>query len=324
VSAVIYAAIVVIWLIVLVPMWLRRHEAALDERSSERFDGAMRVLARRSAPAGVDRRYVVMPRRSAATPVRVSELEKPRSWRERRADRKEAGKRAAEARTTEARATEERTAGRPAARPASTRAGKSGQPVPVAVRRRRTLVVLLGLSVLCAVLSVAGALPVAVQLVPELLLVTFVVHLRRQAKVMATTRGRRPAPRSAPRVVPPQPVVEPAAEFGEPYDAMVEPEPPVETVVLAAAGSSYDVFADDDMAPAVPQSERTWEPKPVPPPTYSLKPPAPALDGEFLVVDDLDRELADDADGAQLDLILDPGYDAGYDAGIERQRAVND
>ena len=71
-SAVIYAAIVVMWAVVLVPMWLRRHDAATESRSVERFSTAMRTLSRRTS-ATPGRRYVVMPRRTASGPsVHVS------------------------------------------------------------------------------------------------------------------------------------------------------------------------------------------------------------------------------------------------------------
>ncbi len=55
-------AIIAIWLVVLVPMWLNHHEADNASRSMDSFSTAMRVLSRRSPAAG-DRRYVVMPRR---------------------------------------------------------------------------------------------------------------------------------------------------------------------------------------------------------------------------------------------------------------------
>ena len=61
-SGLIGLAIIGIWLIVLVPMWLNRHEADDATRSMDSFSTAMRVLSRRSAPKS-DRRYVVMPRR---------------------------------------------------------------------------------------------------------------------------------------------------------------------------------------------------------------------------------------------------------------------
>ncbi len=63
-TALIGLAIVAIWLIVLVPMWLNRHDADDANRSMDSFSTAMRVLSRR-APASGDRRYVVMPRRDS-------------------------------------------------------------------------------------------------------------------------------------------------------------------------------------------------------------------------------------------------------------------
>lgn len=61
-SGLIGLAIIGIWLVVLVPMWLNRHEADDATRSMDSFSTAMRVLSRRSPSKG-DRRYVVMPRR---------------------------------------------------------------------------------------------------------------------------------------------------------------------------------------------------------------------------------------------------------------------
>jgi hypothetical protein len=54
--------IVAIWILVLVPMWLNRHELDDASRSVDSFSAAMRVLSRRGPGAG-SRRYVVMPRR---------------------------------------------------------------------------------------------------------------------------------------------------------------------------------------------------------------------------------------------------------------------
>src|SRR3954463_11690600 len=59
------------WAVVLVPMWLRRHDANTESRSVDRFSTAMRVLSRRSS-ASPDRRYVLMPKREVATDVHVS------------------------------------------------------------------------------------------------------------------------------------------------------------------------------------------------------------------------------------------------------------
>jgi hypothetical protein len=60
-SGLIYATIVVLWAVVLVPMWLRRHDEVSESRSVDRFQGAMRTLSPRRAPAG-DRRAVLVPR----------------------------------------------------------------------------------------------------------------------------------------------------------------------------------------------------------------------------------------------------------------------
>ena len=46
-TGVIYAAIVAVWIVVLVPLALRRHDQAARSHSIERFSSAMRVLARR-------------------------------------------------------------------------------------------------------------------------------------------------------------------------------------------------------------------------------------------------------------------------------------
>jgi hypothetical protein len=62
-SGLIYAVIVGLWAVVLVPVWLRRHDEVSESRSVDRFQGAMRTLSRRD-PTG-DRREVWMPRRTS-------------------------------------------------------------------------------------------------------------------------------------------------------------------------------------------------------------------------------------------------------------------
>lgn len=60
-SGIIVLGIVAIWIVVLVPMWLNRHEADSASRSMDTFSTAMRVLSHR-APSRADRRYLVLPR----------------------------------------------------------------------------------------------------------------------------------------------------------------------------------------------------------------------------------------------------------------------
>ena len=76
-NGVLYAAIVVVWAVVLVPMWLRRHEETAELRSVTRFSSAMRVLARREPGPPADRRYVVMPPRARVAEVDVANAPLP-------------------------------------------------------------------------------------------------------------------------------------------------------------------------------------------------------------------------------------------------------
>jgi hypothetical protein len=60
-SGLIVLGIVAIWIVVLVPVWLNRHEADSASRSMDTFSTAMRVLSHRT-PSRADRRYLVLPR----------------------------------------------------------------------------------------------------------------------------------------------------------------------------------------------------------------------------------------------------------------------
>lgn len=237
-SAVILAVIVIMWAVVLVPMWLRRHEAAAESRSADRFSSAMRVLSRRQ-PSAPDRRYVVMPKRDRGASVHVSGAAASR-------------------------------------RPASTRPGPSAPPRPkvrptAAARRRRTLLGLAAFAFLTFLLAVTGVVGWVLQLVVDLVLVAFVVHLRTQAKrTAAVARQRRrsavapsaptgstpaPSPRRAP--APPAPAYASAPSAPASYDEQVGQ-------AAAAATGTDDASASD-----------AWDPVPVPPPTYTMKPKAP-------------------------------------------------
>ncbi|HEX7353850.1 MAG TPA: hypothetical protein VF288_03340 [Mycobacteriales bacterium] len=60
-SAAVLAVLVVLWLVVLVPMFLHRHDRNIEGAAADRFAGAMRVLSRRRGRRGglVDRRYLL-------------------------------------------------------------------------------------------------------------------------------------------------------------------------------------------------------------------------------------------------------------------------
>lgn len=231
-SAVILAVIVIMWAVVLVPMWLRRHDTATESRSVDRFSTAMRVLSRR-APGGPDRRYVLMPKRESNASVHVSG--------------------ASAHRRPPTRPTPAAPPARPKTRPS------------LAVRRRRALLAIGGVTLLSFLLAATGVIGWPLQLVVDLILVAFVVHLRTQAKrAAAVTRQRRRAA-VAPAARASRPATAPAAAA---YAPAIGPEERITAPMPAVAESaSAEVAATG--------TDDRWEPVPVPRPTYTMKPKAP-------------------------------------------------
>src|SRR5947209_7442922 len=188
------------WAVVLVPMWLRRHDAATETRSVDRFSTAMRVLSRRPS-GGADRRYVLMPKRDSRASVHVSGASASR------------------------RPPTRQSPAAPPSRP-KTRTPSGSRP-SLAVRRRRTFLVLGGVTFLTFLLAVTSVIGWPLQLVVDLILVAFVVHLRTQAKrAAAVARQRRRA------AVAPVAAAEPArptyAPVAPPVNAPVVEEWPTE------------------------------------------------------------------------------------------------
>jgi hypothetical protein len=145
-GAVIWVVIVLVWVCVLIPMWLRRHDHTTGARStsSEKLSSAMRVLSRRQ-PGGPSRRWTVVNRAERA--VRTASTAATRTARTARTAR----------------------ADRPAASPA--------------VRRRRRLAGLLMLALITLVAAVvAGGIFLTVHLAVDVALAGYVVHLRVAAR----------------------------------------------------------------------------------------------------------------------------------------------
>ena len=73
-SGLLYAAIIGMWAVVLVPMWLRRHDEAQESKSADRFARAMGTLRRGDAGSsvGASHREVLMPRRPSS--VRATQV----------------------------------------------------------------------------------------------------------------------------------------------------------------------------------------------------------------------------------------------------------
>ena len=258
-SAVIYAAIVVMWAVVLVPMWLRRHDAATESRSAEKFSTAMRTLSRRTHGTP-GRRYVVMPRRQAGTmSVHVSGAA---------------------------------VAGRVASRPV--RPAASSARAAMVRRRRRTTIVLLATVTLTALLAVLGVVPWLVQLVFDLLLVAFLGHLRTQARRGVTqVRERRRAPVAAPRPAAPARQAAPARPAAAAADEVVAASVDVSWTEELRAGSAFEVElnADDSWQPVpVPPPTYTLKP-PAPSPASAAYDSESTEEMEPVVVDEVPTEL---------------------------------
>jgi hypothetical protein len=278
-SGLILLVIVGAWLAVLVPMALRSHDSATSLRSADRFSDAMRVLSRRGA------RDVLVPRRSSR--LVVSETKSPRP-------------------APVVEQPDEQDLEEPVLRARRT----------AAERRLRTLSVLAGLALVTLGLALLGsAVALVVHLLVDLLLVGFVVHLRRQA-VLRAERARRTA--REPRAAAPRraPAPRPVRIAGIP-DRM-PPRPAPLTQPLPAPAARYE---DKPMPAAATGTDGSWSPVPVPPPTYVGKPVAPRREPRVL---DLTKPgqwtAALEGDDAGLG-ILDEGPE--LDDILERRRAVN-
>jgi hypothetical protein len=176
----------------------------------------------------------------------------------------------------------------------------------VADRRRRTLLVLLGTALFSLGLSLLGVpLMLGLHVVCDLLLVGFVVHLRRQAVLKAQRQAR-----SRRRAAAPAPRRRPVRVAGIPDRMPRRPDPL--TISLPAPAARYDD------APVV--AESSWEPVPVPPPTYVGKPKAPSRPPRVL---DLTKpgEWSATLEDAGLDIFEDEGPE--LEDIIERRRAAN-
>lgn len=244
-SGLIYAAIALMWAAVLIPMWLRNHDTASENRSVERFGQAMRVLSRREQAALDARRRAeqvttpVQPRDEAA-PVRPARTETRRS------------------------------------RPSTRDRRPARPPRTLAQRRARTLGVLAGLTLLLTLAVPISPLPWWAPLPVLALLVAFVVHLRVQA--IQKQRRRAPGARRRPQRPDAHPAAEEAAAQPAPAHATDEHSEsgfvsgPSRAVTVETKGrtSAQGVTFEE---PAT-EGEDAWNPNPLPLPTYVTAPKA--------------------------------------------------
>lgn len=186
-------------------------------------------------------------------------------------------------------------------------------PLSAAERRKRTLLSLLGLALVTLGLGLMGStVLIAVHVLCDLLLVSFMVHLRKQA--VARAAQRRPAARPAARLA-----ARPATARVAGIPDRMPLRPAHLTAPLPAPAARYDDAAVPATAAVVAPAaaatgtDGSWSPVPVPPPVYVGKAVAPSrpprvLDltkpGEWTaVMDDASSELLED--GRDLEDILD-------------------
>jgi hypothetical protein len=164
------------------------------------------------------------------------------------------------------------------------------------------------------------------QLVFDVVLVAFFIHLRAQAKRAAATARQRQGVAARQRR---RAAVAPSARPGARRPATARPAAPA----AAAAESQPAAAGFAEPLEATGTDEDTWEPVPVPRPTYTLKPPAP-VEVPAEAIDPLRDTDPYNAMAAVYDEGMAPGSEAivaddeeiesDLDDILTRRRAVND
>ncbi|WP_329279683.1 divisome protein SepX/GlpR [Streptomyces sp. NBC_00691] len=277
-SGLIYAVIVGAWAAYLVPMWLRRQDELNEARPTERFSTAIRLLSGR---AGMERRYAKELKQRDRTAEGPTPDVDPDVETEHLSS-VDVRAFSAPAARTEARLElpEREQAAQPApnpapapARPATGAAAERARRGKVLARRRRTTTLLFaGFTLGAVVAAVGGVAFLWVPAVPALLLSAYIVHLRVQERrrfvyVMDRRRAeaaaarlresRRPAPTPEPS---PESVPGPSPQEAD-RRALVEQTDHAEWV--------------DQQRERGPARGDSWDPVPVPLPTYVTAPVAP-------------------------------------------------
>ncbi|QXE36407.1 hypothetical protein KQY30_21365 [Streptomyces sp. GMY02] len=314
-SGLIYAVIVGAWAAYLVPMWLRRQDELNEARPTERFSTAIRLLSGRAAmerryakelqgraaeeagpggepDAATESMSSVDVRAFAAPPARTeARMEiradvpapgRPAPSRSRPGRGRQAG-----AGGTGGAAPEEVPArrGRPSGG-AAERARRAQRSQVLARRRRTTMVLFVAFTLGTVVAAVGGLGFLWAPGVPAVLLSVYIVHLRAQERRrFAFTMDRRRAEAAAQRLRENrprrhQPSTAAAGEPDEEPEPRPEPEPapkvsPQEAGRRALVEQTDHAEWVDQQRERGPASGESWEPVPVPLPTYVTAPVAP-------------------------------------------------
>lgn len=298
-SGLIYAVIVGAWAAYLVPMWLRRQDELNEARPTERFSTAIRLLSGRAAmerryarelqdrtteEAGPDDEPDVPAEPTSSVDVRA--FSAPPDHTEVRLEI-----------PAPAPSSEPLPARREAPSGAAAERARRAQRSQVLARRRRTTVVLfLVFTVGAVVAGVQGLAFLWAPGVPAVLLSAYIVHLRAQERRrFVFTMDRRRAEIAAQRLRENRPRRHHVSAPAEPDE---EPEPraapePAASVSPQEAGRRALVEQTDHAEWVDQQRERergpargdSWEPVPVPLPTYVTAPVAPRATGGVNVSD---------------------------------------
>ncbi|MFF5976458.1 gephyrin-like molybdotransferase receptor GlpR [Streptomyces sp. NPDC012769] len=291
-SGLIYAVIVGAWAAYLVPMWLRRQDELNEARPTERFSTAIRLLSGR---AGMERRYAKELRdRDRAADDAAPDVD-PDAETEQLSS-VDVRDFCAPAARTEARLELPDPAPAPPApapAPAPARRGSSAAAErarrgKVLARRRRTTVILFLAFTLGAVVAAVGGLAFLwAPAVPAVLLSAYIVYLRvqerrrfvyvmdrRNAEAAAARlrESRRPAPTAEPEPAAPAPAPTPT----------VSPQEADRRALVEQTDHAEWVDQQRDRGPARGDS---WDPVPVPLPTYVTAPVAPRASGGVDITD---------------------------------------
>ncbi|MEU7648998.1 divisome protein SepX/GlpR [Streptomyces huasconensis] len=307
-SGLIYAVIVGAWAAYLVPMWLRRQDELNEARPTERFSTAIRLLSGR---AGMERRYArdlqarspeegetrgdpdvvtgsVDVRAFAMPPADPAELEADRAESVAARGEPPAREQARPEADPEREQQSPRAKASPAQRAASAEAAARARRSKVLARRRRTTMMLfLAFTAGAVVAGVGGLAFLWAPAVPAVLLSAYIVYLRGQERRRFTyTMDRRRAEAAAQRLRERQPRrADAESAAGE---AVQEPAPETESELSALAADRRALVEQTDHAEWVDQQRErqrgpgrgdSWDPVPVPLPTYVTAPVAPRATG---------------------------------------------
>ncbi|MGW1226769.1 divisome protein SepX/GlpR [Streptomyces sp. NPDC001478] len=297
-SGLIYAVIVGAWAAYLVPMWLRRQDELNEARPTERFSTAIRLLSGRAA---MERRYAKELRGRTdeeaapdADPDEITDSLESVDVRAFSAPPAHTELRVHDPARTPERAPSGLAGRKRPGRPAGIDAERArrAQRLQVLARRRRTTVVLFLAFTLGAIVAAVGGLRFLwAPAVPAVLLSTYIVHLRAQERRrFAFTMDRRRAEVAAQRLRENrprrhQPASAAPVEADEDAETRHPAPEPTPSVSPQEAGRRALVEQTDHAEWVDQQRERgrvqgdSWEPVPVPLPTYVTAPVAPRATG---------------------------------------------